>query len=77
MTDPHPLTDEMCKQIQLHIFNQSDEDCMRAAYNRGFEDAIKLIEQRGLAHWPALMAQEFKSDAQEDFYNKTIQKEES
>ena len=66
----HPLTDEMCKQIQLHIFHQTDEDCMRAAYDRGFEDAIEIIEQRGLAHWSALY------EAQEDFYIKTNQQEE-
>ena len=72
----HPLTDEMCKQIQLHIFNQTDKegivvvaDCMRDAYDRGFEDAIEIIEQRGLAHWSALY------EAQEDFYNKTNQQE--
>ena len=34
------------------------------AYDRGFEDALELIEERGLAHWRAL------SEAQEDFYNK-------
>ena len=31
----HPLTDEMCEQIKLHIFSQSDEDCMRTAYDLG------------------------------------------
>ena len=41
MTKQHPLTDEMCKQIQLHIFNQTDEDCMRAAYDKGYADALE------------------------------------
>ena len=27
----HPLTDEMCKRIQLHIFPMQKSDCMRAA----------------------------------------------
>ena len=37
----HPLTNEMCKEIQLHIFNQTDEDCMRAAYDKGAADRLE------------------------------------
>ena len=33
----HPLTDQMCEKIQLHIFNQTDADCMRAAYDLAIE----------------------------------------
>ena len=44
MTKQHPLTDEMCKQIQLHIFNQTDEDCMRAAYDKGYADALEDVQ---------------------------------
>ena len=33
----HPLTNEMCEKIQLHIFNQTDADCMRAAYDLAIE----------------------------------------
>ena len=39
----HPLTDEMCKKIQLHIFNQNDEDCMRAAWDLGFQTCIDWL----------------------------------
>ena len=42
MTDKkHPLTDKMCEEIQLYIFNQTDEDCMRAAYDKGYADALE------------------------------------
>ena len=47
----HPLTDEMCKQIQLHNFNQTDKerivvvaDCMRAAYDKGYADALEDVQ---------------------------------
>ena len=62
----HPLTDEMIEQIGQF---DPDPDDMRDAYDRGFEDALDLIEQRGLAHWSALY------EAQEGFYNKTNQQE--
>ena len=44
MTD-HPLTDEMCKQIQLHkrFINLSDEDCMRIAYDKGRDDQLGQV----------------------------------
>ena len=46
MTKQHPLTDEMCKEIQLHIFNQTDEDDMRAAYDLGeSKGAADMLEQ--------------------------------
>ena len=44
MTKQHPLTDEMCKEIQLHIFSQSDEDCMRAAYDLAIKHVENVIE---------------------------------
>ena len=41
----HPLTDEMCKQIQLHkrFINLSDEDCMRIAYDKGCNDQLEKV----------------------------------
>ena len=43
MTDQHPLTDEMCEEIQLHVFSQSDEDCMRAAADWQLEQVIEWL----------------------------------
>ena len=41
----HPLTDEMCEKIQLHIFNQTDADCMRAAADWQLEQVIQFMEE--------------------------------
>ena len=41
----HPLTDEMCEKIQLHIFNQTDADCMRAAADWRLEQVIEQWEE--------------------------------
>ena len=41
----HPLTDEMCEQIQLHIFHQTDEDRMRAAYDLAVEQITEQWEE--------------------------------
>ena len=41
----HPLTDEMCEKIQLHIFNQTDADCMRSAADWQLEQVIKWLEE--------------------------------
>ena len=40
----HPLTDEMCEKIQLHIFNQTDADCMRAAADWQLEQVIEWLK---------------------------------
>lgn len=45
MTKPqHPLTDEMCEKIQLHIFNQTDEDCMRSAADWQLQQVVEWLE---------------------------------
>jgi hypothetical protein len=41
----HPLTDEMCEKIQLHIFNQTDADCMRSAADWQLEQVIEQWEE--------------------------------
>ena len=43
----HPLTDEMCEKIQLHIFNQTDADCMRAAADWQLEQVLRFMEENG------------------------------
>ena len=40
----HPLTDQMCEKIQLHIFNQTDADCMRSAADWQLEQVIEWLE---------------------------------
>ena len=44
MTDKHPLTDEMCEEIQLHAFSQSDEDCMRGAADWQLKQVTKWLK---------------------------------
>ena len=72
----HPLTHEML----WNIIEETDPDnCdkyedflyARALYDKGFEDAIECIREAGLAPHGAL------AEAQEDFYNKTIQQEDN
>jgi len=43
MTDQHPLTDEMCEEIQLHVFSQSDEDCMRDAADWQLKQVLEWL----------------------------------
>lgn len=63
----HPLTHEMIWKI-IEKTDQNDcdeyEDCLyaRAAYDKGFSDAIECIREAGLAHWSALY------EEQERFY---------
>lgn len=51
----HPLTDDLGSVV----FTYED---MRAAYDKGFSDAIECIRKAGLAHYSALY------EAQERFY---------
>jgi hypothetical protein len=80
MTDkPHPLTDETIEDIVYETVRDDETvrtvgvSCfvmpMRAAYDKGFNDAIECIREAGLAHYSALY------EAQKDFYNKTWQLE--
>jgi len=66
MTEQHPLTDKIIVELigDRNLFLCLTEDDMRAAYDRGFEDAIEFIQQMGLAPHGAL------AEAQEAFYNK-------
>ena len=41
----HPLTDEMCKKIQLHDIFRSDADCMRVAADWQLEQVIEWIRE--------------------------------
>ena len=43
MTDKHPLTDEMCEEIQLHAFSQSNEDCMRDAADWQLKQVLEWL----------------------------------
>ena len=47
MTNKHPLTDEMCKEIQFEDIFRTQADCMRVAYDLGYtqglENAADLI----------------------------------
>ena len=47
----HPLTDEMCEKLQLHIFSQTDEDCMRAAADWQLEQDAKYFAQYLIKHF--------------------------
>ena len=70
----HPLTDEMIDEISVdgpEWHNPYDEDDIRAAYDKGFDDAIKCIREAGLAHYSAL------DEAQENFYKLSQQQEDS
>ena len=40
----HPLTDEMCEKIQLHIFNQTNPDCIRAGADWQLEQVIEWVK---------------------------------
>ena len=69
MTNPHPLTNDLAENIALDAQWSSDignvvftYDDMRAAYDKGFSDAIECIRKEGLAHYSALY------EAQERFY---------
>ena len=46
MTNEHPLTDEICREIKLYIFNQTDEDCMRHAADWQLEQVIEWMKGR-------------------------------
>ena len=71
----HPLTDEIIRKnftpdydyfegLEGEICLGFSDDDLRAAYDRGFEDAIEFIGRMGLAPHGAL------AEAQESFYNK-------
>ena len=66
----HPLTYDMMYEIHGNrpgYSNPFDEDDMRAAYDKGFNDAIDFVTRLGWAPTAAAI------DAQEHFYNKTNQ----
>ena len=42
MTDPHPLTDEICDQITDELSFFSIEDCMRSGADWQLEQVIEL-----------------------------------
>jgi hypothetical protein len=72
MTNQHPLTDEVCRQIadtKDRPFTSIEMNNMRAAYDKAFEDAIECIMNSGLAHYSALY------EAQENFYKLSQQLE--
>ena len=70
----HPLTKKICNEIEDSLIQWSEgvfgptyrfpdtNDRMRAAYDKGFDDAIECIRRAGLAHYSALY------EAQENFY---------
>ena len=71
----HPLTDDIIRKnftpdydyfegLEGEICLGFSDDDLRAAYDRGFEDAIEFIGRMGLAPRGAL------AEAQEYFYNK-------
>ena len=63
MTNPHPLTNKMCEEIQLHIFNQTDEDCMRGAYDKGASDmANKAHQWLKQNAWKYLIQREYSEE---------------
>ena len=65
----HPLTDETCEQIApWSVQAPCGYTNMRAAYDKGFDDAIECIRQAGIASFDGLY------EAQESFYK---QQEES
>ena len=70
----HPLTDEICQNIadtEDRLFTSIERGNMRAAYDKGFADAIECIREAGLAHWSALY------EAQENFYKLAQQQEDN
>ena len=69
-SEQHPLTDEMCKKIQLHIFNQNDEDCMRAAADWQLEEFKKRV-RRGLKAYRQ-GGYSAAADAVEDFFEQIV-----
>ena len=71
----HPLTDDIIRKnftpdydyfegLEGEICLGFSDDDLRAAYDRGFEDAIEFVGRMGLAPRGAL------AEAQEYFYNK-------
>ena len=60
----HPLNDLRIYDEIISLELSRPNDDMRAAYDRGFEDAIEFIGRMGLAPRRAL------AEAQEYFYNK-------
>ena len=47
----HPLTDEMCEELTIWCL---PHDAMRAAYDKGFEDAVEYIRKTRIANYAAL-----------------------